>query len=129
MEKEKRRILIVDDDPKMVELLRDHLDKDYKIDIACDGEEALAKTINLGSDRPDLIVLDVILPKINGHEVAKIIKENESCKSIPIIMLSSMDQPLDKITGLVNSKADYYLTKPINMSDLLVLILKIFSAS
>ncbi|MDD5687407.1 MAG: response regulator [Elusimicrobia bacterium] len=128
MEKQKYKILIVDDDPKIVEFIRVNLEgEDYEVDIAYDGEQALEKVINQGRERPDLIILDLMLPKLDGHEVAKRIKGKEMLSDIPIIMLTGKDRPLDKIEGLINTGVDYYFTKPININDLLIYIFKILS--
>jgi len=125
MEKEKYSILVVDDDPKIVELLRVNLvANDYDVDVAYDGEEAIAKVINQGGSRPDLIILDLMLPKKDGFEVARTIKEKKSLADIPIIILSAKDKPLDKIEGLLINDVDYYLTKPIEMEDLMIHIFK-----
>ena len=129
MEKEKSIILVVDDDHRIVELLRVNLEAyNYKVDVAYDGEQAIAKVWNTGMDRPDLIILDLMLPKKNGYEVAKEIKGRKEISNIPIIMLTAKDQPLDKIEGLIGSEVDYYLTKPIDIDDLLIHVLKALSS-
>ncbi|OGS43327.1 MAG: hypothetical protein A2539_10595 [Elusimicrobia bacterium RIFOXYD2_FULL_34_15] len=128
MENEKSRILVVDDDPKIVELLRVNLEAgNYTVDVAYDGESALEKVWNQGYNRPDLIILDLILPKLDGYKVAKKIKEKKEISNIPIIMLTGKDKPLDKIEGLISSEADYYLTKPIDISDLMIYVIKALS--
>ena len=121
----RQRILIADDDISVIEMLCANLEKDYEVDAAHDGEEALAKIMNQGINRPDLIILDVIMPKVNGFDVAKKIKGNEVYKHIPIIMLTVKDQPLDKVIGLFDCGVNYYLTKPISINDLMILVLKI----
>src|SRR3989339_567037 len=128
MENEKKKILIVDDDPKIVELISVNLKSGgYEVDTAYDGESALEKIWNKGIDRPDLIILDLILPKLDGYKVAKKIKEKKEISNIPIIMLTGKDKPLDKIEGLISSEADYYLTKPIDISDLMIYVIKALS--
>ncbi|MDD5686881.1 MAG: response regulator [Elusimicrobia bacterium] len=128
MEKEKSIILVVDDDKKIVELIRVNLEgAGYEIDIAYDGEQALEKVWNKGSQRPDLIILDLMLPKLNGYEVAKQIKSKKQISDIPIIMLTAKNQPLDKMEGLLGSEVDYYLTKPIDINDLLIHVMKALS--
>ncbi len=125
MEKEKYNILVVDDDPRIVELLRVNLAaNDYNVDVAYDGEEAIAKVLNKGVSRPDVVILDLMLPKKDGFEVARAIKEKECSANIPIIILSAKDKPLDKIEGLLVNNVDYYLTKPIEMETLMIYILK-----
>ncbi|HAM39461.1 MAG: hypothetical protein A2474_05305 [Elusimicrobia bacterium RIFOXYC2_FULL_34_12] len=128
MENEKKKILIVDDDPKIVELISVNLKSGgYEVDTAYDGESALEKIWNKGIDRPDLIILDLILPKLDGYKVARKIKEKKEISDIPIIMLTGKDQPLDKIEGLIGSDADYYLTKPMNIDDLMIYVMKALS--
>jgi len=99
----------------------------YEVDTAYDGESALEKIWNKGIDRPDLIILDLILPKLDGYKVARKIKEKKEISDIPIIMLTGKDQPLDKIEGLIGSDADYYLTKPMNIDDLMIYVMKALS--
>lgn len=128
MKKEKTKILLVDDDPKIIELLKVNLESEnYEIDIAYDGEQALAKIWDKGVGRPDLIILDLMLPKMDGYNVARKIKSRNSTSNIPIIMLTGRNNPLDKIEGLINSEADYYFTKPVDINDLLIRIFKILS--
>jgi len=119
------KILVVDDDPNVGKLIHANLETDdYEVEIVYDGKEALAKTINCKDKLPDLIILDVMLPKMDGFEVARRIKTDGVCKSIPIIMLTAKDQPLDKIQGLINCEVEHYLTKSININDLNILIMK-----
>jgi len=128
MTKEKPNILIVDDDPVIIELLKVNLEsEDYNVDVAYDGEEALNKVWNQGTKRPDLVILDLMLPKIDGYKVAREIKSKKEISNIPIIMLTGKVKPLDKIEGLIGSEADYYLTKPIDMSDLMIYVYKALS--
>lgn len=124
MAEEKPQVLVVDDDKKIVELVKLNLEvAGLKVITAYDGEEALTKLGEPGP-APDLVILDIIMPKINGYEVAKKIRENPALKTIPIIMVSAKDKPLDKIEGLIVSDADYFLAKPFEMNDLLILVLK-----
>jgi two-component system alkaline phosphatase synthesis response regulator PhoP len=121
----KKRILVVDDEENIVELIKVNLEASgYLVDAAYDGEEAISKVCNMGMDRPDLVILDVKLPKIDGFEVARQIKRNAGSENIPIIMLTAKGQPLDKITGLVDCQVDDYLVKPVDINDLLVRVMK-----
>jgi diguanylate cyclase (GGDEF)-like protein len=109
------RILIVDDHEDNVEVLRARLEaRGYECDSAADGEEALAK---VEADPPDLILLDVMMPRIDGHEVARRIKANRALPFIPIIMQTAHDSVDDKVEGL-GAGADDYITKPINFPEL-----------
>lgn len=108
-----KSILVVDDEPSMVKGLRFNLEQQegFKVDEAFDGEEALKK---FSDGKYDLILLDLMLPKIDGMEVCQRIR---SASDIPIIMLTAKDSDIDKIMGLEYG-ADDYLTKPFNMLEL-----------
>ena len=105
----KESILIVDDKEDVLELLRYNLDKNgYKVNAAVSGEEALRKA---SSKLPDLIVLDLMLPGIDGLEVCKLLKNGPKTEHIPIIMLTAKGEEVDIVTGL-ELGADDYVTKP-----------------
>ncbi|MDD4076199.1 MAG: response regulator transcription factor [Eubacteriales bacterium] len=104
-----KRILLVDDEPLIVKGLKFALEQDgYEIDSAGDGETALAK---LNGGDYDLVLLDVMLPKLSGIEVCQTVRENSD---IPIIMLTAKGEDMDKILGLEYG-ADDYMTKPFNI--------------
>src|ERR687896_940391 len=110
-----RRILIVDDHEDNVEVIRARLEtRGYQIESAADGEEALERVRN---SPPDLILLDVMMPRIDGMEVARRIKADESLPFIPIIMQTALDTVQHKVEGL-DAGADDYVTKPINFAEL-----------
>ncbi|MGI6114282.1 MAG: response regulator transcription factor [Mahellales bacterium] len=118
-----RKILIVDDEPLIVKGLKFSLEQDgYIIDAAYDGEEALDK---VNTNKYDLIILDVMLPKVNGLAVCQKIREK---MSVPIIMLTAKGEDMDKILGLEYG-ADDYLTKPFNILELKARIKAIFRRS
>lgn len=105
----KEKILIVDDEEDVLELLRFNLDKEgYKTETAVSGEEALTVA---KSKLPDLIILDLMLPGIDGLEVCKKLKGETKTENIPIIMLTAKSEDSDIITGL-ELGADDYITKP-----------------
>ncbi len=109
-------ILIVDDLAKNVKLLEAHLAATgFQTETAYDGEEALAK---VWADPPDLILLDVMMPKIDGFEVCRQIKQKESTRLIPIVMVTALDRIEDKVKG-IQAGADDFLTKPVNRHELL----------
>jgi diguanylate cyclase (GGDEF)-like protein len=109
------RILIVDDHDDNVELLRARLDAwGYTTDTASDGAEALEK---VEQHPPDLVLLDVMMPKIDGIEVARRVKANPSLPFIPIIMQTALDATENKVEGL-EAGADDYITKPIDFAEL-----------
>jgi adenylate cyclase len=110
------KILIVDDEPFNLDLLEQELaDYDYAIERAGDGVEALEKTDSFG---PDLLLLDYMMPKMNGIEVVKKLKQNERHKGIPIILLTAKATQEDKVAGL-DAGADDYVTKPFDSVELL----------
>ncbi|MDQ3697899.1 MAG: diguanylate cyclase [Gemmatimonadota bacterium] len=109
------RILIVDDHEDNVEVLRARLEsRGYTCESARDGEEALRM---LDDNPPDLILLDVMMPKVDGREVARRVKSNRALPFIPIIMQTALDSVENKVDGL-GAGADDYITKPINFAEL-----------
>jgi diguanylate cyclase (GGDEF)-like protein len=109
------RILVVDDNADNVEIIATRLRfRGYEIFEATNGEAALN---SVRSDKPDLILLDVMLPDIDGYEIARRIKGADDLPFIPIILVTARDSTQDKVTGL-DAGADDYLTKPINFPEL-----------
>lgn len=107
-----RLILIVDDEAPIVEILKYNLTKSgYRVIVAYDGEEGYYAAIN---QKPDLILLDVMLPKMDGFEVLRKIREKQST---PVIMLTAREEEFDKILGL-ELGADDYITKPFSVREL-----------
>ncbi len=107
-------ILIVEDDPVMLRGLKDNFTfKGYRVKTAKDGESGLNEAL---SSKPDLIILDIMLPKINGYEICRLIRAEGL--DMPIIMLTAKGQESDIILGL-NLGADDYVTKPFNIQELL----------
>jgi adenylate cyclase len=108
-------ILVVDDHPDNLELLYFCLsDSDYIVEFANDGKSAIQKVEEL---QPDLILLDVMMPGIDGFETCRRLKANESSKDIPVIFMTALSQTVDKVTGF-NAGAVDYITKPIQAEDL-----------
>ena len=111
------RVLIADDNPQGVELLEAFLaGTDYDIATACDGEDTLRKVEEW---RPDLILLDIMMPKISGFEVCKRLKAKEETRDIVVLMVTALDQNSD-IDRAVEAGTNDFLTKPINKTELLV---------
>ncbi len=105
----KQKILVVDDEEDILELLRFNLTKEgFTVVCAASGEEALKSAI---SNRPDLILLDLLLPGMDGLEVAKRLKSDPSTKEIPVIMVTAKGEEADIVTGLEVGAEDY-ITKP-----------------
>jgi class 3 adenylate cyclase len=116
MENKRRfRVLIVDDEPMNVELLEAYLSTQYEIAKAYDGEKALEKVNN---EPPDLILLDIMMPGLNGYEVCKRLKGDDKINFIPIVMVTALKEQDEKIKGL-EAGADDFLTKPVDSSELL----------
>lgn len=113
------KILIADDEEHIVELLKFNLEKSgYKVLVAMNGEEAIEKAKN---EMPHLILLDLMLPKIDGYDVCKELRRNEGTQNICIIMLTAKSEELDKILGL-ELGADDYITKPFSVRELIARI-------
>ena len=105
----KKRILVVDDEHELVEALQIRLGTaGHDVLAAYDGQEGLAKA---QKEKPDLIILDLMLPKIDGYKICRMLKFDEKYKQIPIIMLTARAQESDKKTGY-ETGADAYFTKP-----------------
>jgi len=114
-EKIKPKILIVDDMKENVELMEAYLAVEpYEVVSASGGKEALQKVKN---ENPDIILLDVMMPELNGYEVCKILKENPETQFIPVLMLTALSELEDRIKG-IDVGADDFLTKPINRLEL-----------
>ncbi|HTD56288.1 MAG TPA: response regulator, partial [Silvibacterium sp.] len=108
------KILIVEDEPNMVAGLRDNFEfEGYKVITAGDGVEGLQKALD---ESPDLVVLDVMMPRMSGLEVCKQLRAKRA--TLPIIMLTARGQEVDKVVGL-ELGADDYVTKPFSIRELL----------
>ena len=112
----KRRVLIVDDEPSIAKILRKQMEvAGFDVTVAVDGEEGLAK---IREGHPELVVLDVMLPKMNGHQVCAAVKSDPAVKAIPILMLTAKAQRQDQQEAL-SCGAEGYLTKPFQLEELL----------
>jgi two-component system, sensor histidine kinase and response regulator len=110
-EAEKRQsILIVDDEPNNVKVMREVLTNGYDIFVALNGLDALQVA---GKSLPDLILLDIMMPEMDGYEVCRRLKADPATRDIPVIFVTAMDQEEDEARGLTLGAIDY-LTKPIN---------------
>lgn len=111
------RILIADDNPQGVELLEAYLGEcAYEVETASDGEETLRK---IKEWRPDLVLLDIMMPKISGFEVCKRLRAEPATHDIAVLMITALDQ-LSDIERAVEAGTDDFLTKPINKTELLL---------
>ena len=113
------KILVVDDEPDIVELVTYNLRKEgFDVSSASDGEEALAK---IRKEKFDFIILDLMLPGIQGMEICRVLRNDPITRNIPIIMLTAKGEEIDKILGL-EMGADDYMTKPFSPRELLTRI-------
>jgi DNA-binding response OmpR family regulator len=120
------KILIVDDDPENREILRARLERaGHAVSEAVNGEEGLRL---IDTDRPDLVLLDVMMPKIDGWHVCRQIKSNVKTETLPVVMLTAMGQQIDKLRGW-ESGADEYLMKPWDPVKLLEIVNKLCLAA
>ncbi|MBU0548213.1 MAG: response regulator [Candidatus Omnitrophica bacterium] len=104
-----KKILLVDDEPHIIMMLENRMKHaGYEVITACDGPEALTRA---QKEKPDLIILDLMLPKLDGYKVCRMLKFDEKYKHIPIIMLSARAQEVDKKMGETVG-ADGFVTKP-----------------
>ncbi len=109
------KILAVDDEPMNVELLDTYLSLDYDIVSACSGEEALEA---VKAEKPDLVLLDIMMPGMDGYEVSKRLKSDPATQFIPIILVTALSDVGDRIKGS-DAGSDEFLTKPVNKEELI----------
>jgi len=114
-----QNILVVDDSPTDLHYLTDMLVKSgYKVSAAENAEDALAKARQL---KPDLVLMDIVMPGQNGFQATRALTRDDATKNIPVIICSSKGQETDKVWGLRQGAKDY-IVKPINQADLLAKI-------
>jgi DNA-binding response OmpR family regulator len=110
------KILIIDDSRQIVQLIKSVLEQDgFQTAFALDGVDGLLKAKN---DAPDMVILDLGLPRLPGEQVCKEIKKDEKTKNMSVVILSGRASDADRVIGKVIG-ADYYLTKPCDISELL----------
>ncbi|MEK7716055.1 MAG: response regulator, partial [candidate division NC10 bacterium] len=110
------RLLVVDDTPANLKLLADLLGaKGYGVVTAAAGPEALEK---VEKERPDLVLLDVMMPGMSGYEVCKKLRENPATATLPVVMVTALDPAQERVKG-IEAGADDFLMKPINQQELL----------
>jgi chemotaxis family two-component system response regulator PixH len=115
-------ILVVEDSPSERELISDYLEKGgYTVISAEDAKIALEKT---KTQKPDLVITDIVMPGMNGFELCRSLKKNPETKDLPVVICSSKNQELDKLWGKKQG-VDVYLTKPFTREDILQAVQKI----
>lgn len=118
-----RKILAVDDEKNIVKLVQMNLERHgFQVITAYDGKEALQK---IASEHPDLVILDVMMPYMDGFEVLQTMRRNAGTRDIPVIMLTAKSQDQDVFRGW-QSGVDLYLTKPFNPNELVSFVKRIF---
>jgi DNA-binding response OmpR family regulator len=111
-----KKILVVDDEVDLVETVRFPLEMEgFDVLVSYNGEDALSQA---RKEKPDLIILDLMLPKLDGYKVCRLLKFDERYKHIPILMLTAKTQEKDKVLGK-ETGADEYITKPFEMDYLM----------
>jgi two-component system, OmpR family, alkaline phosphatase synthesis response regulator PhoP len=121
---DKKKILLVDDDPDFVEAVRVIVESGgYEVRVAYDGQEGLEA---VAEEKPDLIVLDVMMPVMNGHAACARLKADKATASIPIILLTAVADRVTTSTythrDMLESEAEDYMPKPVEPAELLALI-------
>lgn len=124
--KEKPRILLVDDEPSIVKMVGKRLEfEGFDVCIAMDGQEALAK---VQSEKPNLIILDLMLPKLNGYEVCTRLKQDSRHQQIPIVIFTAKTQEKDEKMAM-GCGADAFVRKPFRAQELLDRLRALLSVS
>lgn len=124
-ENESKRILCIEDESEMIDLMRLILSRrGYVVEGATGGKEGLKK---VRKELPDLVLLDLMMPDLDGWEVYQQMKADENTKDIPVIVVTAKAQSIDKVLGLHIAKVDDYIAKPFNPKDLLSSIDKVFN--
>jgi len=121
----KKRILIAEDDPAIGVMIAKVLSQHYDVVVVNDGKAALARARELPA--PDLLLLDVMMPGLDGHGVAAAVRQLPGLKAIPIIFLTAKTGPAEVIRG-IQSGARHYITKPFKIDDLVQRVKKALGA-
>ena len=120
----RRQILLVDDTADIIKLVKKRLEEvGFDVRVAMDGDEAIRQ---VRSKKPDLIILDVMLPKLNGHQVCSMLKQDEQYSNIPIILFTARTSEIDEQLGF-EAGADAYVRKPFRSEELLGQVKKLLS--
>lgn len=118
-----KRILCIEDEPEMIDLIRLILGRrGFDVKGATSGAEGLSK---IREEQPDLILLDLMMPEMDGWEVYQQIKADEKIKGIPVIVVTAKAQSIDRVLGLHIAKVDDYIAKPFSPQELLTSVEKV----
>ncbi|PKN92719.1 MAG: two-component system response regulator [Chloroflexi bacterium HGW-Chloroflexi-6] len=125
MDSEAKRILCIEDEPDMIDLMRLIVSRrGYAFDSASGGEEGLRK---VRETHPDLVLLDLMMPDLDGWEVYQQMKADEKTRNIPVIIVTAKAQSIDKVLGLQIAKVDDYIAKPFSPNELVESIQRVLS--
>ncbi|MEW6030042.1 MAG: response regulator transcription factor [Chloroflexota bacterium] len=120
-----KHILCIEDEPEMVDLIRLILSRrGFEVEGAAGGTDGLKK---VREKRPDLVLLDLMMPDMDGWEVYQQMKADEATRHIPVIVVTAKAQSIDKVLGLHIAKVDDYIAKPFSPQELLNSVEKVFS--
>ncbi|HID61516.1 MAG TPA: response regulator [Anaerolineae bacterium] len=123
---EKKKVLCIEDEPEMIDLIRLILErKGFEVVGAVGGAEGLEV---IRREMPDLILLDLMMPEVDGWEVFRQMRADEQLKDIPVIVVTAKAQSIDKVLGLHIAKVDDYVTKPFGPQELLNSVNKVLAA-
>ena len=124
MDNKIKNILCIEDEPEMIDLIRIILNRrGFDVQGADGGREGLEK---VRKNLPDLVLLDLMMPDMDGWEVYQQIKADEKTRDIPIIIITAKAQNIDKVLGLHIAKVDDYISKPFSPQELLLSVQKVF---
>ena len=125
MAEKTRRILCIEDEPEMIDLIRLILSrKGFEVSGASGCQEGIYKIRN---EKPDLILLDLMMPFMDGWEVYQQMKADEATKNIPVIVVTAKAQSIDKVLGLHIAKVDDYIAKPFSPKELIDSVERVFA--
>ena len=117
MAKEAKKVLCIEDDPEMIDLIKLILEREgFRFIGAVGGREGLEA---IAREKPDLVLLDIMMPDVDGWDVYRQMKADEQSKDIPVIVVTAKAQSIDKVLGLHIAKVDDYVTKPFGPKELL----------
>jgi two-component system response regulator VicR len=124
-EHQPRRVVVIEDDPEMIELVKLILAKDgFDVAGANNGRDGLGI---IEESQPDVVLLDLMMPDMDGWEVYQSMKAQDSMKNIPVIIITAKAQSIDRVLGLHIAKVDDYITKPFSPSELLTSVRKVIA--
>ena len=124
-DKDGKFILCIEDEPEMIDLIRLILERrGFKVEGAAGGMDGIRKVREL---HPDLVLLDLMMPDLDGWEVYQQMKADENSRNIPVIVVTAKAQSIDKVLGLHIAKVDDYISKPFSPQDLLASVEKVFN--